>query len=46
MMKRNNQNWKNIHVLPFKTIAIMASCSFFIYMNVKEFKPKIHLIKF
>jgi hypothetical protein len=24
----------------------MVSCFFFIHMNVKEFKPKIHLIKF
>jgi hypothetical protein len=31
---------------PFKTMEIMANCSSFIYMNVKEFKPKIHLIKF
>jgi uncharacterized protein (DUF39 family) len=44
--EKNNQNWKNIDVLPFKTIAIMASYSFFIHMNVKEFKPKIHQIKF
>jgi hypothetical protein len=32
------QNWINIYVLPFKTMEIMASCSFFIHMNVKEFK--------
>ncbi len=44
--KEKNQNWKNVYVLPFKKMAIMASCSFFIYMNVKEFKQKIHLIKF
>jgi len=45
--RKNNQNWRNIYpILPFKTMAIMASCSFFIHMNVKEFKPKIHLIKF
>jgi len=44
---KNNQNRKNIYVLPFKiTMAIMASCCFFIHMNVKEFKPKIHLINF
>jgi hypothetical protein len=43
---KNNQDWRNIYVLPFKTMAIMASWSFFIHMNVKEFKPKIHLIKF
>jgi len=24
----------------------MINCCFFIHMNVKEFKPKIHLIKF
>jgi hypothetical protein len=34
-----------IYVLPFKTMEIMTSC-FFIHMNVKEFKPKSHLIKF
>ncbi len=45
-MKKNNQNWKNIYVLQFKTMTIMANCSFFIHMNVKEFKTKIHLIKF
>jgi hypothetical protein len=37
---------EKIYVLPFKTMAIMASFFFFKYMNVKEFKPKIHLIKF
>jgi hypothetical protein len=42
MTKKKNQNWKNMYVLPFKTMAIMASCSFFIHMNVKKFKPKIH----
>ncbi len=26
-------------------MAIIASCCFFIHMNDKEFKPKIHLIK-
>jgi len=45
MTKENNQNWRNIYVLLFNTMAIMASCSFFIHMNVKQFKPKIHLIK-
>jgi hypothetical protein len=44
--KKNNQNWINIYVLPFKAMAIMASYCFFIHMNVKEFKPKIHLMKF
>jgi hypothetical protein len=44
--KKNNQSWRNIYVLPFKTMVLIASCSFFIHMNVKEFKPKIHLIKF
>ncbi len=33
-------------VFPFKPMEIMASCSSFIHMNVKEFKPKIHLIQF
>ncbi len=40
------QNWINIYVLPFKAMAIMVSCCFFIHMNGKEFKPKIHLMKF
>jgi hypothetical protein len=44
--KKNNQNLIKIYVLPFKAMAIMASYYFFIHMNVKEFKPKIHLIKF
>jgi hypothetical protein len=43
---KNNQDWTNIYVLPFKTMAIMANWSFFIHMNDKEFKPNIHLIKF
>jgi hypothetical protein len=43
--QKNSQNWINIYVLQFKTMPIMSSC-FFIHMNVKEFKPKIHLIKF
>jgi hypothetical protein len=44
--KKNNQNWINIYVLSFKTMTIMANYCFFIHMNVKEFKPKIHLMKF
>jgi hypothetical protein len=32
--------------LPFKTMTIMVNCYFFIHMNVNEFKPKIHLMKF
>jgi hypothetical protein len=44
--KKNNQNWINIYVLPFKAMAIMEKNSFSIHMNVKEFKPKIHLMKF
>jgi len=43
---KDNQNWGNIYVLPFKTMAVMASWSFFIHMNDKKFKPKIYLIKF
>jgi hypothetical protein len=35
--------WKIIFVLPFKTMEIMVTCFFFIHMNVKELKPKIHL---
>jgi hypothetical protein len=42
--KKNNQNKRNIYVLPFKTMEIMANYSFFIHMNINEFKPKIHLI--
>ncbi len=38
---KNSQDWKNICVLTFKTMAIMASCLILNYMNVKEFKPKI-----
>jgi hypothetical protein len=46
MMKNKNLHLKNVYVLPFKTIAIIASCSVFIHMNIKKFKPKIKLIKF
>jgi hypothetical protein len=46
IIKKNNQNWINIYVLSFKAMAIMATDCFFIHMNVKEFKPKIHLMKF
>ncbi len=35
-----------MYALTFKTMAIVASFVFFIHMNVKEFKPKIHFIKF
>ncbi len=41
--KEKNQNWINIYVLSFKDMEIMASYCSFIHMNVKEFKPKIHL---
>jgi hypothetical protein len=44
--KKNNQNLINIYVFPFKAMAIMANYHFLIHMNVKEFKPKIYLIKF
>jgi hypothetical protein len=44
--KKDNQNWINIDVLPFKPMAIMVSYCFFIHMNVKDFKPKLHLMKF
>jgi hypothetical protein len=44
--KTKNKNWINIYVLSFKAMAIMASYCFLIHMNVKEFKPKIHLMKF
>ncbi len=35
-----------IYILPFKSMEIMTSCCFFIHTNVKEFKPRIHLMKF
>jgi len=44
--KRKNQILINIYVFPFKAMVIMENYYFFIQMNVKEFKPKIHLIKF
>jgi hypothetical protein len=44
--QKKSQNMINIYVFPFKTMAIMANYCFFIPMNVKEFKPKIHLMKF
>jgi hypothetical protein len=28
-MKKNNQNWRNIYVLPFKTMVIIAILFFF-----------------
>jgi hypothetical protein len=43
--EKNSQNWIDIYVLSFKAMAIMTSC-FFTHLNVKEFKLKIHLIKF
>jgi hypothetical protein len=43
---KNIQNWINIYVLSLKAMAIMASYCFLIHMNVKEFKPKIHLMIF
>jgi hypothetical protein len=45
-VKKNNENSINIYVLSFKAMAIMASFFFLVHMNVKEFKPKIHLMKF
>jgi hypothetical protein len=44
--KKNSQNLINIYVLPFKAMVVMANYCFSIHMNVKEFKPKIHLMKF
>jgi hypothetical protein len=44
--KKNNQTLINIYVLPFKAMTIMTNYCFSIHMNVKEFKPKIHLMKF
>jgi hypothetical protein len=44
--RKKIQNWINIYVLPFKELAIKESYCFFIHMNVKKFKKKIHLMKF
>jgi hypothetical protein len=44
--KENIQNLIYIYVLPIKAMTIMASYCFSIHMNVKEFKSKIHLMKF
>jgi hypothetical protein len=41
-----NQNQTFNFLLPFKTMVIMASLSFSLHMNVKEFRLKIHLIQF
>jgi hypothetical protein len=38
MTKKIKIKWRSIYASAFKTMAIMASCSFFIHMNVKEFK--------
>jgi hypothetical protein len=47
ILMKNSQNWINIYVLSFKAMEIMASFFFFFFhMYVKEFKPKIHLLKF
>jgi TRAP-type mannitol/chloroaromatic compound transport system permease small subunit len=44
---RHNQLKSNIYfLLPFKTMVIMASWSFFPHMNAKELRVKIHLIQF
>jgi hypothetical protein len=42
---KNSQKLINIYVLLSKAMEIMASYFFFIHLNVKEFKPKIHLMK-
>jgi hypothetical protein len=44
--KKNNQKWIILFYFPFKAMAIMASYCFCIRMNVKEFKSKMHLMKF
>ncbi len=41
-----SQNQNFIFLLPFKTIVIMASQSFFPHMNVKKLRVQIHLIQF
>jgi hypothetical protein len=43
--KKNSKKLINIYVLPSKAMEIMASYFFFILLNVKDFKPKIHLMK-
>jgi hypothetical protein len=40
MGPKNSQDSRNIYVLPFKTMVIMASWSFLIHINVEEFKTK------
>jgi hypothetical protein len=40
MTKENNQNWRNMYVLRFKTMAIIASCSFFIHMMSRNSNQK------
>jgi hypothetical protein len=40
MGSKNNQDWRNAYVLPFKTMAIMENWSFFIHMNVKNSNQK------
>ncbi len=42
--KQSNQ--KNIYILPFKTMEVIANYCFFIHMNVKKFKPKNSLMEF
>jgi hypothetical protein len=44
--KKNSEILINIYVLLFKAMAIMANYCFFIHMNVKKFKQKIHWMKF
>jgi hypothetical protein len=46
MLNIISQNKKIIFVLPFETMAIMASCFSFTHMNVKTSILKIHLINF
>jgi hypothetical protein len=46
MLNITSQNQRFIYVLPFETMAIITTCSFFIQMNVKKLKLKIHLIQF
>jgi hypothetical protein len=43
-MRKNSHKWTNIYVLPFKIMAIMASCCFFIHINLKNSKQEIHKI--
>jgi len=45
MSKPTIQNHGPIHVFPFETMVMMASC-LLSHINVKKLKLKIHLVQF